>query len=51
MNRAIILSDGFGKFDANPFAWREGGRTAKANDSATEKNFNYSTDRDVGGSH
>jgi len=48
-NRAIILSNRFGKFNANPFACREGRRAEKANDSATEGNVNDGTDGDVDG--
>ena len=49
LNRAIILSDRFGKFDANPFARREGGCSIKTNDSATESNVNNSANGDVDG--
>jgi hypothetical protein len=48
-NRAIVLSDRLGKFDANPFAWRKGSRTAKANHSAAKGYIDNSTDRNVGG--
>ena len=48
-NRAIILSDRFGKFNANPFASSEGCRAEKADDSATERNFNNGADGDVDG--
>jgi hypothetical protein len=46
-NRAIILSDRFGKFNANPFAYSEGRRAEKANNSATEGNVNNGADGDV----
>ncbi len=46
-NRAIILPDRFGKFNANPFAYREGRRAEKANDSATEGNVNDGAGGDV----
>jgi hypothetical protein len=48
-NGAIILPDTLGKFNANPFACREGGRAEKANDTATERNVNNGTDGDVDG--
>jgi hypothetical protein len=48
-NRAIILPDRLGKFDTNPFAYREGRRAKKANGSATEGNINNGADGDVDG--
>jgi hypothetical protein len=48
-NRAIILPYRFGKFNANPFACREGRRAEKANDSATEGDVNNGADEDVDG--
>jgi hypothetical protein len=51
-DRAIILPNSFGKFNANPFACRERRRAEKANDSATERYFNNGADVEVdGGCH
>jgi hypothetical protein len=49
LNRPIVLSDRIGKFDANPLAWREGRCTAKANDSAAERNINDGANGEVDG--
>lgn len=48
-DRAIILSDGFRKFNANPFAYSERGRAAEANNTTTERDVNNRADGDVDG--
>ncbi len=48
-DRAIILPDRSGEFNANPFACRERGRAEEANDSAAKRNFNNGTDGNVDG--